>query len=133
MANSQGDKQKVRAILDAVKKEGRDSLTAPEGKQICDAYGINVPKETVVASGPSTVPAGGDPENIMGPGKDAWVRQFDEKAELKSRFKAARYDRAFAAFFERSPSLAVIHVIISACWSTDSGMSTIRNARFSSQ
>ena len=40
MANSQGDKQKVRAILDAVKKEGRDSLTAPEGKLICDAYGI---------------------------------------------------------------------------------------------
>ena len=48
MANSQGDKQKVRAILDAVKKEGRDSLTAPEGKLICDAYGINVPKEGVV-------------------------------------------------------------------------------------
>jgi acetyl coenzyme A synthetase (ADP forming)-like protein len=50
MANSQGDKQKVRAILDAVKKDGRDSLTAPEGKLICDAYGINVPKEGVVAS-----------------------------------------------------------------------------------
>ncbi|HET8745710.1 MAG TPA: acetate--CoA ligase family protein [Ramlibacter sp.] len=50
MANFQGDKQKVRAILDAVKKEGRDSLTAPEGKQICDAYGINVPKEAVVSS-----------------------------------------------------------------------------------
>lgn len=50
MANSQGDKQKVRAILDAVKKEGRDSLTAPEGKLICDAYGINVPKEGVVSS-----------------------------------------------------------------------------------
>lgn len=50
MANFQADKQKVRAILDAVKKEGRDSLTAPEGKQICDAYGINVPKEGVVSS-----------------------------------------------------------------------------------
>jgi acetyl coenzyme A synthetase (ADP forming)-like protein len=50
MANFQGDKQKVRAILDAVKKEGRDSLTAPEGKLICDAYGINVPKEGVVTS-----------------------------------------------------------------------------------
>ena len=50
MANTQGDKQKVRAILDAVKKEGRDSLTAPEGKLICDAYGINVPKEGVVSS-----------------------------------------------------------------------------------
>src|SRR5678816_658627 len=50
MANSQVDKAKVRAILDAVKKEGRDSLTAPEGKLICDAYGINVPKEGVVSS-----------------------------------------------------------------------------------
>lgn len=50
MANFQGDKQKVRQILDAVKKEGRDSLTAPEGKLICDAYGINVPKEGVSTS-----------------------------------------------------------------------------------
>jgi acetyl coenzyme A synthetase (ADP forming)-like protein len=50
MAISQGDKQKVRAILDTVKKEGRDSLTAPEGKLVCDAYGINVPKEGVVSS-----------------------------------------------------------------------------------
>lgn len=50
MANSQVDKAKVRAILDAVKKDGRDSLTAPEGKLICDAYGINVPKEGVVSS-----------------------------------------------------------------------------------
>lgn len=50
MANFQGDKAKVRAILDAVKKDGRDSLTAPEGKLVCDAYGINVPKEGVVSS-----------------------------------------------------------------------------------
>jgi acetyl coenzyme A synthetase (ADP forming)-like protein len=51
MANFQADKTKVRQILDAVKKEGRDSLTAPEGKLVCDAYGINVPKEGVVSSG----------------------------------------------------------------------------------
>lgn len=50
MAQFQGDKQKVRQILDAVKKEGRDSLTAPEGKLVCDAYGISVPKEGVVSS-----------------------------------------------------------------------------------
>lgn len=50
MAQSQGDKAKVRAILDAVKKEGRDSLTAPEGKLVCDAYGISVPKEGVAGS-----------------------------------------------------------------------------------
>jgi len=51
MGNFQGDKAKVRAILDAVKQEGRDSLTAPEGKLVCDAYGIDVPKEGVVSSG----------------------------------------------------------------------------------
>lgn len=43
-------KQKVREILDAVKAAGRDSLTAPEGKLVCDAYGIAVPQEGVVAS-----------------------------------------------------------------------------------
>jgi acetyl coenzyme A synthetase (ADP forming)-like protein len=51
MANNfQGDKSKVRQILDAVKAAGRDSLTAPEGKLVCDAYGIAVPKEGVVSS-----------------------------------------------------------------------------------
>ena len=44
------DKNKVRQILDAVKKEGRDALTAPEGKIVCDAYGINVPKVGVSSS-----------------------------------------------------------------------------------
>jgi acetyl coenzyme A synthetase (ADP forming)-like protein len=39
------DKSKVRSILESVKASGRDSLTAPEGKLICDAYGIAVPKE----------------------------------------------------------------------------------------
>ncbi|MRD47301.1 CoA-binding protein [Caenimonas koreensis DSM 17982] len=44
------DKSKVRAILDKVKASGRDSLTAPEGKEICDAYGIAVPQEGVCSS-----------------------------------------------------------------------------------
>ena len=44
------DKAKVRQILDAVRAAGRDSLTAPEGKQVCDAYGIAVPKEGVAGS-----------------------------------------------------------------------------------
>jgi acetyl coenzyme A synthetase (ADP forming)-like protein len=43
-------KATVRAILDAIKSEGRDSLTAPEGKLVCDAYGISVPKEGVAHS-----------------------------------------------------------------------------------
>ena len=44
------DKTKVRQLLDAVKASGRTSLTAPEGKQVCDAYGIAVPGEGVAKS-----------------------------------------------------------------------------------
>src|SRR6266567_8308745 len=47
MSNS---KAAVRKILDKVKAEGRTSLTAPEGKLVCDAYGIPVPKEGVATS-----------------------------------------------------------------------------------
>jgi acyl-CoA synthetase (NDP forming) len=47
MANN---KTAVRQILDKVKAEGRTSLTAPEGKLVCDAYGIAVPKEGVATS-----------------------------------------------------------------------------------
>mgnify|MGYP001334057903 CR=1 FL=1 len=44
------DKAKVRKLLDAVKADGRTSLTAPEGKQVCDVYGIAVPQEGVAGS-----------------------------------------------------------------------------------
>src|SRR3954462_267908 len=40
----------VQKVLDRVKAEGRTSLTAPEGKLVCDAYGIPVPKEGVAIS-----------------------------------------------------------------------------------
>src|ERR1700730_12078743 len=40
----------IRTILDQVKLEGRSALTAPEGKRVCDAYGIAVPKEGVAHS-----------------------------------------------------------------------------------
>ncbi len=43
-------KDAVRKILDRVKAEKRTSLTAPEGKQVCDAYGIPVPREAVATS-----------------------------------------------------------------------------------
>jgi acetyl coenzyme A synthetase (ADP forming)-like protein len=43
-------KTAVRGILDKAKSEGRTSLTAPEGKLVCDAYGIAVPKEGVATS-----------------------------------------------------------------------------------
>src|SRR6478609_2155485 len=44
------DKNAVRSIIDKVKSEGRTSLTAPEGKLVCDAYGISVPQEGVAKS-----------------------------------------------------------------------------------
>jgi acetyl coenzyme A synthetase (ADP forming)-like protein len=40
-------KEEVRKVLDRAKGEQRTSLTAPEGKLVCDAYGIPVPKEGV--------------------------------------------------------------------------------------
>src|SRR5690242_414759 len=47
MSNS---KDAVRKILDAVRADKRTSLTAPEGKIVCDAYGIPVPREGVAKS-----------------------------------------------------------------------------------
>src|SRR6266404_5405457 len=43
-------KDAVRKILDSVKADKRTSLTAPEGKLVCDAYGIPVPREGVAKS-----------------------------------------------------------------------------------
>src|SRR5258705_867042 len=43
-------KDAVRKILDRVKADERTSLTAPEGKLVCDAYGILVQKEGVAKS-----------------------------------------------------------------------------------
>src|SRR3978361_2109457 len=49
--NFQGNaRAEVQKILDHVKAESRTSLTAPEGKIVCDAYGIPVPKEGVASS-----------------------------------------------------------------------------------
>ena len=44
------DKAAVRKVLDKAKADRRTALTAPEGKQLCDAYGIAVPKEGVASS-----------------------------------------------------------------------------------
>jgi acyl-CoA synthetase (NDP forming) len=44
------DKTAVRNIIDKVKSQRRTSLTAPEGKLVCDAYGIRVPQEGVAQS-----------------------------------------------------------------------------------
>src|SRR5438067_5261128 len=44
------NKTAVRQVLDKTKAEGRTALTAPEGKLVCEAYGIPVPKEGVASS-----------------------------------------------------------------------------------
>jgi acetyl coenzyme A synthetase (ADP forming)-like protein len=48
------DKNAVKQVLDKAKGEGRTSLTAPEGKLVCDAYGISVPREGVATSAAET-------------------------------------------------------------------------------
>jgi acetyl coenzyme A synthetase (ADP forming)-like protein len=49
------DKNAVRRILDQAKAAGRTSLTAPEARGICEAYGINIPKEGVAKTGEEAV------------------------------------------------------------------------------
>ncbi|QCG94958.1 CoA-binding protein [Azospirillum sp. TSA2s] len=45
----------VRRLLDAAKVEGRTSLTAPEAKELCDLYGIPVPREGLARSADDAV------------------------------------------------------------------------------
>ena len=49
------DKSAVRRILDQAKDAGREALTAPEARGICEAYGINIPKEGVARTGEEAV------------------------------------------------------------------------------
>jgi acetyl coenzyme A synthetase (ADP forming)-like protein len=44
------DQAAVREVLEEVRAEGRASLTAPEAKRVCDAYGIAVPQEGLATS-----------------------------------------------------------------------------------
>ena len=44
------DQAAVRSILERVKADNRNSLTAPEAKAVCDAYGIPVPLEVLATS-----------------------------------------------------------------------------------
>ena len=44
------DRTAARNVLDKVKAEGRQALTAPEGKLLCDVYGIKVPQEGVAGN-----------------------------------------------------------------------------------
>src|SRR5258707_5030715 len=49
------EKSAVRRILDQAKAAGREALTAPEARGICEAYGINIPKEGVATTGAESV------------------------------------------------------------------------------
>jgi acetyl coenzyme A synthetase (ADP forming)-like protein len=49
------DKNGVRRILDQAKAAGREALTAPEARGICEAYGINIPREGVAKTGEEAV------------------------------------------------------------------------------
>jgi acetyl coenzyme A synthetase (ADP forming)-like protein len=44
------DQAAVRAVLDRVKAEKRSALSAPEAKQVADAYGLPVPQEGLATS-----------------------------------------------------------------------------------
>ena len=50
----------VRTVLDQVKTEGRSSLTAPECKRVCDAYGIPLPREGLATSADEAAQIAGD-------------------------------------------------------------------------
>jgi acetyl coenzyme A synthetase (ADP forming)-like protein len=54
------EKSSVRAILDQARAAGRESLTAPEARGICEAYGINIPKEGVATTGAEAVQLASD-------------------------------------------------------------------------
>lgn len=49
------DTQTVREVLEKVRAENRDSLTAPEGKLVCQAYGITTPGEGLAGSADEAV------------------------------------------------------------------------------
>ncbi|HMI73948.1 MAG TPA: acetate--CoA ligase family protein [Steroidobacteraceae bacterium] len=49
------DKNAVRKILDQAKVAGREALTAPEARGVCEAYGITIPKEGVATSAEEAV------------------------------------------------------------------------------
>ncbi len=44
------DKDAVRDVLDKALAEGRESLTAPEGRRVCEAYGIPTPGEGLAST-----------------------------------------------------------------------------------
>lgn len=54
------EKSVVRRILDQARAAGREALTAPEARGICEAYGINIPREGVATTGAEAVQLAGN-------------------------------------------------------------------------
>jgi acetyl coenzyme A synthetase (ADP forming)-like protein len=44
------DKKVLRTLIDSVRASGRRALSAPEAQQLCDAYGIPTPKQSLAKS-----------------------------------------------------------------------------------
>jgi acetyl coenzyme A synthetase (ADP forming)-like protein len=49
------DRGAVRSLIEQARAEGRTALTAPEGKLVCDAYGIPTPGEALAGSAAEAV------------------------------------------------------------------------------
>jgi len=49
------DKKALRTLIDSVRGSGRRALNAPEAKQLCDAYRIPIPKQTLAKSAADAV------------------------------------------------------------------------------
>src|SRR3954464_10926832 len=54
-AGTTRDQATVREVLDEVRADGRDALSAPEAKRVADAYGIPVPGEGLATSADEAV------------------------------------------------------------------------------
>ena len=54
-SGTSNDQAPVKEVLDAAREEGRTSLSAPEAKRVCDAYGIAVPQEGLATSAEEAV------------------------------------------------------------------------------
>jgi acetyl coenzyme A synthetase (ADP forming)-like protein len=54
------DRDAVREVLDKARAEGRDSLTAPEGRRVCEAYGIPTPGEGLAGTADEAVRLAGE-------------------------------------------------------------------------
>jgi acetyl coenzyme A synthetase (ADP forming)-like protein len=54
------DKQAVREVLEKARAVGREALTAPEGRQVCQAYGIPTPGEGLARTADEAVALAAD-------------------------------------------------------------------------